>query len=175
MSLLPRFIFAALLLSFGSLSFVSAQTFTQTFAPTNFLWSSVASSADGFNYVAGAERLFAPIFASLNGGTKWDLSSAPLGTWLSLASSYDGRKLVAASYDPRFIYTSTDAGITWISNNLPVASWISVASSADGQKLAALNNSPRAIYLSSNAGTNWFPATNAPLRSWVAVASSADV
>lgn len=170
----PRPILIALLFAFGSLQIATAQAWIKSTAPTNLLWSSVTASADGSNCVAGAVRITMPIYASTDGGTKWELTPAPLGAWFSIASSYDGRKLVAASSDPRFIYTSTDAGVTWISNSVPLGSWIGVASSADGQKLVAVNNSPRAIYLSSNGGTNWFPATNAPLHNWISIASSAD-
>ena len=63
--------------------------------------------------------------------------------WISIASSADGTKLVAAAgnYDlhnqPGHIYTSMDAGRAWKSNSLPELSWTAVACSADGCSIVA--------------------------------------
>jgi hypothetical protein len=120
-----------------------------------------------------------PIYTSTNSGITWTQTSAPSNNWVSVASSADGSKLVAASA-PVFInggwagpiYTSTNSGMTWISNNAPNELWDSVASSADGTKLvAAAQNAP--IYTSTNFGTTWI-SNNTPSQTWLCVASSAD-
>src|SRR5437773_1755711 len=86
----------------------SGMTWTQTSAPTNTIWSSVASSADGTKLVAvgpsfdfnTAERIGGQIYTSTNSGATWMQTSAPSTIWSSVASSADGTKLVAViSYD----------------------------------------------------------------------------
>ena len=92
--------------------------------------------------------------------------------WISIASSADGSKLVAADYGGQ-IYTSTDFGLTW---TVQVGSgfhfWYSIASSADGNKLAAVDNGGL-IYTSTDLGVTW-TAQASGSRSWVSIASSAD-
>jgi hypothetical protein len=109
----------------------------------------------------------------------WTLcTNAPsLEGWVSVASSADGRKLVAASSLGR-IYTSPDSGATWtLVTNAPQNTWYAAASSADGTRLVAvsyLNNFM--IYISTDSGVTWDAATNAPYAhsGWQKVASSAD-
>jgi len=164
---------------FTAINPVFAQTWTQTSAPTNYGWTSVASSADGTKLVAVG---YFSIYTSTNSGVTW-ISNAPSADWISVASSADGNKLVAAAgYYNGFIYTSTNAGATWLVTSAPDTNWVSVASSADGTKLvAAAGNGytfngitiPGLIYTSTNSGTSW-TATSAPSTNWQTVASSAD-
>ncbi len=104
-------------------------------------------------------------------------TNAPNKEWWAVASSADGKKLVAAVYGGG-IYTSTNAGLTWISNNAPSRQWYSVASSADGTKLVAVINILSTSGLGgiyTNNGINWTLASApANLHSWDSVASSAD-
>ena len=90
-------------------------------------------------------------------------------TWLTVASSDDGIKLVAGVFNGN-LYTSTDSGATWIPRD-SVRKWQSVASSADGVKLVAVVSAGQ-IYTSVDSGGTWTAReTN---RSWYAVASSSD-
>lgn len=91
-------------------------------------WQAVAVSGDGMVAVAlinGGKG-----FRSFNGGVTWallyninasnfnSLSDETKG-WYSIASSYNGSRLVAAvggSYHTGFIHTSTDSGSTWVFN-----------------------------------------------------------
>jgi len=135
-------------------------------------------AAAGYNQ--GTNR----IYVSTNSGATWFASGAPamltIGAsvqyWISIASSADGTKLVAAVADGG-IYTSTNSGATWSSNNVPNPNnWNAVASSADGSRLAAVagpNSPPGSIYISTNFGNTW-TVTGAPTASWYSVASSAD-
>src|ERR1700722_2529838 len=83
---------------FVGLHNASAQTWTQTIAPTN-LWSTIACSADGSKLVAGAgsspvlNQRISPIYVSTNFGATWTLTSAPSNAWTSVASSADGTNL----------------------------------------------------------------------------------
>lgn len=97
--------------------------------------------------------------------------------WLAVASSADGRKLVATDQGSGVgtggIYTSTDYGLNWVYRGLPNKGFVSVASSADGNKLVAVDsNAPGAIYTSSDSGVTW--TARLTLMNWVSVASSSD-
>ncbi len=98
--------------------------------------------------------------------------------WAALATSADGTKLIAASWDGS-IYTSTNSGATWKWNWVPNGPWFAVASSTDGHNLIAAmpaleQTGPEVgIYASTNGGANWIQ-TAAPKLRWTAVASSSD-
>jgi photosystem II stability/assembly factor-like uncharacterized protein len=88
-------------------------------------------------------------------------SNSPASYWNCIASSADGSKLIAASFNGP-IYTSPDSGITWVeSSNAPGSEWIAAVSSADGVKLAALNTGNSVLYdntllyTSTDSGTTW--------------------
>ena len=130
-------------------------------------------------------------------GQTWVQSDAPDNSWVSVASSADGTKLVAAAtmqisggtqYGTGQIYTSTNSGLNWtIQTNAPATEWARVASSADGNKLvaveairlensiAASNSPPTGIYTSTDSGVTWTLQTNAPnVMYWTSVVSSPD-
>jgi hypothetical protein len=90
-------------------------------------------------------------------------------TWLSIASSADGLKLIAARLSAP-LQTSTDGGLTWIPRDT-TRSWGYVASSADGMKLLAATTNAQ-LYTSADGGVTWAPRES--VRDWRAVASSAD-
>ena len=121
------------------------------------------------------------VYTSTNSGVTLTPTSAPTNYWSSVASSADGRELVAASIrsiDPSHlygcVYTSTNFGMAWTSNSVPDAQWSGVASSADGTKLAAISVEPHGmIYTSTNSGTTWV-SNNVPDDYWMGIASSAD-
>jgi photosystem II stability/assembly factor-like uncharacterized protein len=109
-------------------------------------WRSVASSADGSKLVAvardvglgvGCRSCFPIIYTSTNSGVSW--TPRP-GTdhmdWISVASSADGNKLIAAARGGQ-IYLSKDAGATWAASEAN-RQWAGVASSADGSRLVAV-------------------------------------
>ena len=173
----------------------SGVSWTQTTASTNYYWTSVAASADGRKLVAAAGYAFSGpgypplqngIYTSTNSGITWTLTSAPSNYWVSVATSADGRQLVASAQltytfdnnnpfivlSPDGIWTSIDSGATWISNDVPhINSWSGVASSADGKGLVTANQF--AIYTSTNSGAVWI-SNSVPVMSWYYVASSAD-
>ena len=103
-----------------------------------------------------------------NIGVVWT-AHGPSTNWISVASSADGVKLVAAVYNGS-IYTSTDSGVTWTAQ-IPSTNWVSVASSADGTKLVAAAV-PGQIYTSTDSGATWM--ARAIKTNWQAVASSMD-
>jgi hypothetical protein len=140
----------------------------------------LASSADGSKLVGLANGV---IYTSRNSGTTWTKTSAPTNYgWGAVASSADGRELVATAADSSaiVIYTSTNSGTTWLKASAPTNYyWSTVASSADGGKLVAAANLYNgaysgAIYTSTNSGIAW-AMTSAPTNfPWSYVASSAD-
>ncbi len=106
------------------------------------------------------------------GGFVWTPRGESGWYWRAVASSADGRKLVAVAYSGR-IYTSTDSGVSWTARGSSRA-WVAVASSADGSKLVAVVGSPASgqIYTSVDSGVNWTSRESS--RYWSGVASSAD-
>lgn len=91
------------------------------------------------------------------------------GYWLDVASSADGRRLVAADLGGQ-LYTSSDAGVNWIPRESS-RNWTAVASSADGERLVAASSGGQ-LYTSSNGGVSWTARESG--RDWESLASSAD-
>lgn len=128
----------------------SGTTWTQeTNAPALFSFTNpsqyLAASADGNRVVLcipseGGIMNLTPgfIYISTNSGDSWNLTSAPTNFWEFVASSADGKTIMAVRDlgAPGTICLSTDYGATW-STNSPVLTWSSLAASADGGKLFA--------------------------------------
>ncbi len=82
------------------------------------------------------------------------MTSAPVEGWEAVASSANGRKLVAVGDGG--IYTSSNEGRNWNLAQLPPGdTWVSVASSSDGRKLAAVDFYDSLAYISTNSGATW--------------------
>jgi photosystem II stability/assembly factor-like uncharacterized protein len=169
---------AGLLFALNFVYSASAQSWTQTSAPTNY-WSAIACSADGSKMVAvaGSSVIYSTrvssIYISTNYGSTWIQTSAPSNYWVSVAASADGTKLVSVAGSTIYsgpIYSSTDGGNTWTSNNIAIQPWRSVASSADGSKLFAVTSSGK-IFISTNVGATW-TSNNAPSGAWTIACSS---
>jgi len=98
-------------------------------------------------------------------------------SWYSVASSADGKKLVALDASGGYggyVYTSTDSGNTWVQQTSSgVHYWISVTSSADGTKLAAVEYNGY-IYTSSDSGNTWVKRRDSATNYWNDITSSAD-
>ena len=125
-------------------------------------YSAAVSNSVGSILSASAILTVLPSYAPT-----WVQTAAPTNlSWTGVASSADGKRLVAAAYEG-FIYTSSDAGKTWVSNNVPKLTWYAVASSADGTKLSAaavtlatIGAPIGGIYTSTNSGITWRLSTN---------------
>ena len=102
-------------------------------------------------------------------GVTWTAHASD-GNYISVASSADGMKLVAADTGG-FLYTSTDFGVTWTPRPIQ-ANWFSVASSADGTKLVAGVHAGGKLWTSTDSGVHWIDHESN--RNWISVASSAD-
>ena len=101
-------------------------------------------------------------------GVVWTQTNSPQANWVSVASSSDGTKLIAAS---DYIYTSADSGATWTQRGSVPQYWQSVASSSDGTKLVAVTD--EYIYTSADSGLIWSQAGTQQYGG-VSVASSSD-
>ena len=89
----------------------------------------------------------------------------------AIASSLDGRTLVAAAATNGALYVSQDFGTSWTTRDTN-RSWAELTCSADGSiMVGTVFNGP--IYVSSNYGTNW-AATASGSAAWVGLAGSAD-
>jgi hypothetical protein len=112
----------------------------------------------------------------------WKLTSAPAGSWASVASSADATILYAVdggSKSPLPIYWSQDSGKTWQTNPAPAGLWHKVCCSADGT-IVGLSGA-QVVCISTNSGTSWISnstptpallACSADGLRWVAVAGS---
>ena len=148
-----------------------AETWTQANAPTNNLWTGIASSADGTKLFAVAANDNA-VYTSTNSGASWISNNVPnnAGAWSAVASSADGTKFAAAQ-NYGGIYISTNSGVTWQQSSAHDSQWHSIASSADGSKLAAVDYW---MNTSTNSGTTWTQLNALGGGWWTSVASSAD-
>lgn len=102
------------------------------------------------------------ILAAIHPGLaqNWTPTSAPSTNWISVASSADGTKLVAAVTGGA-IYSSTNSGETWTATSAPIAIWNTVASSADGTVLVAAVDR-FGIWISTNSGSAWTAGATVP-------------
>ena len=146
-------------------------------------WFSVASSSDGTHLVAVTRTYgasYSQVYTSTNSGTSWTLQTGAglTSSWMSVASSYDGMKLVLVG--PNSCATSINGGVTWTSHTINPGwhAWWSVASSSDGTHLAVVDNvgggTSNFIYTSSNSGATWVQHLSAGSHVWLGIASSAD-
>jgi hypothetical protein len=163
----------------------SGATWTRTPLPLmagdlSINWSCVALSSDGTRVVAARPSNTAypgSIYTSTNSGLSWAQTSAPDQFWVSVASSADGTKLVAAGGTG--IYTSANSGLTWTRTSAPNRDWVSVASSSDGIRIVAGSQEwvgvipAGGVYRSIDGGATW-TQTSAPNRAWYSIASSSD-
>jgi hypothetical protein len=127
---------------------------------------------------AGSQSVLGNFAGASTVGMNWTPAGPGIGWW-SVASSFDGIKLVAVPLNSGPIYTSTNSGSTWVATSSPSHIWNSVASSADGTKLVAVpgggdlrNLDSGQIYVSTNSGATWTARATAGF--WTCVASSAD-
>ncbi len=117
----------------------NAPTIYEFVSPSEY----IASSADGSKLVMCVPNYYTYvpgyIYVSTNSGDTWKATSAPTNNWNSVASSTDGRILLAiANFDQLDrVYVSTDSGGTWTTNNSPLLGWNGVATSADGGDIFA--------------------------------------
>ncbi|MCW5557950.1 MAG: immunoglobulin domain-containing protein [Verrucomicrobiae bacterium] len=155
-------------------------------------WSAVASSSDGTRLVAASTTSFddlgrtepGMIYLSPDAGLTWDKTDAPGLDWISVASSADGRQIVAATAGGdegrgRLFVSKGDGGLTW-HEEFPLVDgggWSSVAMSADGRMVAATARwggvSITSDILRPGDGVIWEKA-NVPEGAWTSVACSAD-
>lgn len=146
----------------------SGGTWEITSGPNSFnsvFSMSLACSANGNVLIESGSGNY--VYVSTNSGLNWTAGGSPNTSWISVASSADGTKLIAAALYQ--IYTSTNFGSTWTATTLPTLPWQSksIACSADGRQLIA---SGYGTYISTNFGSSWRMSSSQAGK----VASSAD-
>jgi hypothetical protein len=100
-------------------------------------WLGVASSAEGSNLVAAAFNVLGSggqLLTSTNSGSAW-ASHETNRNWWAVASSADGRKLLAAVNGGQ-LYLSTNSGANWAATAF-TNRWTTVACFWDGGRLIA--------------------------------------
>ncbi|CAB4713234.1 MAG: hypothetical protein F2680_04425 [Actinobacteria bacterium] len=169
-------------------------TVTDSTAPANYYWSSLASDETGTVLVGAYKNsdnhYLEYIYISRNSGDTWEsINSAGSQGWTSVAVSPDGSVIAAASNNGEGgqFFLSTDGGATWV-NDTPVCEscvFSSIAFSKDGQHLALTDSS--AMYLVSvdtlidhpgeYIDNTWVDVSNVQdgiTNPWSAVAARAD-
>ena len=132
-----------------------------------------ASSTDGSKFYAAENYDIdaggGSIYRSTNGGATVTARTSTVN-WSGIATSGDGARVVAVSYDVLYPLLSTDSGVTW--TNMTSAgqrSWADIVMSADGTKMAVISGGK--LYLSTNSGATWTEQTAVGPRSQIAMSS----
>jgi len=139
----------------------------------NAPFTGVSCSSDGTRLVAVA---YTGIWTSTNSGASWTSKDVEEAS-TSIASSSDGKYLVAATLN-HGIHVSTNWGDTWTLTAAPTATkWISVSSSFDGRILLAVATGGccPGVYISTNSGAMWTRTINDYRFHRVASSSDANV
>ena len=92
--------------------------------------------------------------------------------WVVVASSSDGSRLAASSYEA--VWISSNSGVTWTLSNPADANYRGIASSSDGSKLLLASSNNTKLQRSTDSGATWSQLSNSVTQSWHKVASSAD-
>lgn len=140
-------------------------------------WYGITSSADG-SHLAVVDASPGHIWTSTNYGVTWtDQTNSGTRSWLRIASSSDGSRLIAATNNG-VVDISADGGSTWNVASVSGTNFTSVSSSASGQYLAATDFgagvSGGFIYTSSDYGANWTQQVSGGQKTWGAVNISPD-
>ena len=92
--------------------------------------------------------------------------------WVGVASSSDGSRLAASSYEA--VWLSSNSGVTWTLSNPANGNYRGIASSSDGSKLLLASSWSTKLERSTDSGATWSQLSNSVTQSWHKVASSAD-
>jgi len=92
--------------------------------------------------------------------------------WVGIASSSDGSRLAASSFEA--VWLSSNSGVTWTISNSADANYRGIASSSDGSKLLLASSNVTKLQRSTDSGATWSQLSNSVTQSWHKVASSAD-
>jgi len=159
-------VFGSLSTDFGaSNSTVNYNSFQRVIGSASNFDASIIYLADNGNFGAGGE-----IYKSTDTAATFNTVPA-LHTWTSLATSTDGRIIVATANND-YIYVSTDLQPTWTIRDSQRA-WTSIAMTAGGLIQQATVNAGQ-VYESLDTGTTWSPITTLPTLFWQSSAMSAD-
>ncbi|HTR41757.1 MAG TPA: hypothetical protein VMH87_09105 [Pseudomonadales bacterium] len=106
-------------------------------------------------------------------GKTWT-HTTQFGQWISIASSADGTRLVAANFGTG-LSASVNSGATWASILSSPVQFVSVASSSDGTTLAGAVTNGGGIFVTTNSGSTMpvIPGTAGAGTNWTSVALSA--
>ena len=141
-------------------------------------FTSVASSSNGQKLVSCAKSS-GSIWTSTDGGVTWiERTSAGSRNWISVASSSNGTKLIAADQGGS-IWTSSNSGVTWTERpdvGPSPQTWSAVAISANGTYALASAGVPGVssdyVYLSSNSGATWTQTGSSQRNDWTSLTIS---
>ena len=140
--------------------------YTRFYSPTRTtpvyngaLFTSIACSSNAQIVIACATSGY--IWVSLDSGGTFIRQNGPgVASWVSVACSADGTKMVAVDGSPGYIWTSSNSGSSWTQRTAAGQRvWTAVGMSPNGTYVvAAVANSN--VYTSSNSGVDWVNPSN---------------
>ena len=115
------------------------------------------------------------LYTSPDGGGTWASRNTGTQSWVSFATSQEGKRIFAATYGGN-LYTSSDGGFTWVSRDA-ARQWAYICCSYTGAIAYACvysNTTTGYIYASYDFGANWVPVKSDTNRWWYGIACSRD-
>jgi hypothetical protein len=136
----------------------SGGTWTSNSLPPNSSWYAAASSTDGTKLVVVAQKGL--IYSTTNSGTTWISNGVPDGSlwqeWVSVASSADGSRLVAAT-------ANFGRGAIWTSQTTPAPGLTITRSNGNLTLWWIVPSTNFVLQQNSDLRTaNWTNVTNTP-------------
>lgn len=139
-------------------------------------WWAVASDAAGATLYATADLVSTPVYVSRDWGVTWAPTASPPGIYLSIATSADGRVVIACGTNT--VIRSTDGGATWSSVTVQGATtfrYNRVAISLDGTIAAIVSDTNQGeLSLSYDGGATFVTSGALPDLNFFNVAMSGD-
>lgn len=140
-------------------------------------WTRVAASADGTRIVVADYDVNGYLYTSNDSGITWTQrinTGDPSTQWQSLASSADGKTILAGGNLVGKMRISRDYGSTWsIVTALGNGDWHDADVSADGTKMIT-GEASGALYTSVDGGRTWNPGDMGGVLGWRGVTLSDD-
>jgi hypothetical protein len=142
--------------------------------PAGAMWTRITASNDGTRLAVNDHTVNGYIYTSNDSGNTWTQRiSSGTAEWQSMASSADGRVIVAGTNNGQ-LQISKDYGSTWSTIvALGVADWHDLDISSDGSRIIT-GEASGFLYTSTDSGLSWKKETAGGVLGWRGVTTSDD-